>query len=266
MGLLDGLFIEEEKTKDVTPSVASTARDQLEQFIRQQPFGTAPDIPTRQIEGLTPLQEELRRLAGGQVTGEDFGIAQDVFRQAAQRDVDVATSPEFEGLRRQIERLQTETQTGVRQRAELGGQLKSTPAAAIEAEREQELGTFLLQEFSRLQRQAEQDKLRAATGLSELGTRRLGDIATATQIADQERAIEQARNDAIYNQALQTTLFPYQEQLQLFSLLQGIQPNIAITGGGLTDLGFLASVAARSAPAIGSTVAGIQNPAAPKPI
>jgi hypothetical protein len=237
-----GIFTKKEKTKDVTPPVARTARSQLEQFIKGQPFGTSPNIPTRGIAGQSDLQQELMRLLGGQVTGDDFGITQDVFRQAAQRDVDVASSPEFEGLRRQIERLGTEAQTDVRQRGELAGQLKSTPTAAIEADTAQQFDTFLLQEFSRLQRQAEQDKLAAASGLAELGTRRIGDIGAATKIADQERAIEQARNDAIYNQSLQTVMFPYQEQLQLFAMLQGIQPNLIQTGGGLTDLGFAASV------------------------
>ena len=244
MGIFDGLFKEKEKAEDITPPVSKTAQAQLEEYIKRYPIGTDIGIPTRSIAGLSPLQRELIRLAGGQATGEDFGIARNVFSEAAQRGTDISQDPEYLGLRREIERLGTEQQTGIRQRGELAGQLKSTPTAAIEAESQANLGNFLMQEFARLQRQAEQDKLFAASGLMGLGTERLGQLGQAAQIADQERMIEQARNDAIYNQALKTVLLPYQEQLKLLSTAIGVQPQIMMTGGGLTDLGFLAQTIA----------------------
>jgi hypothetical protein len=262
-----GLFTKEKKAKVLPPPpVVTAARGDLKRFIEERPLGTDPGLPTRQITGQTPLQEELVRLAGEQVTGGDFGIAQDVFREAATKGTDVATSPEFEGLRREIDRLSTQARTGIRQRAELGGQLISTPTAGQEAETQQQFDTFLLQEFARLQRQAEQDKLAAAAGLSDLGTERLGQITQAGRIADQERAIEQARNDAIYDQALRTALFPYQEQLQLLQVALSQRDDFMIKGGGLTDLGFAASVAAGAAPGIASQFSEIRNPAPPKPV
>jgi hypothetical protein len=240
-----GVFTKEKKAKQVAPPpVVTAARGDLERFIKERPLGSDPGLPTRQIADQTPIQQELARLATEQVTGPDLGVAQDVFRTAATAGTDVATSPEFEGLRRQIERLKTESRTGIRQRAELGGQLKSTPAAGVEAEAGQQFDTFLLQEFARLQRQNEQDKLAAAAGLTDLGTAKLGQITQAGRIADQERAIEQARNDAIYDQALKTALFPYQEQLQLLSVALNQRDDFFIKGGGLTDLGFAASTAA----------------------
>lgn len=239
-----GLFTSDVKIEDKTAPVKKTAQKQLEQFIKRQPFGTVPKIPTQEIAGLSPLQQEFQRLIANQVTGEDYNIASDVFRTAAQQDVDPTTSPEFTAFRQMADRLKTEGQTDIRQRAELGGQLKSTPAAAVEAEAGREFDTALLQELARIQRQNQQDKLQAAAGLTELGTRRLDDISAANVIADQERAIEQARNDAIYQQAISTVLFPYQEQLQLFSLATGQTRDLVKTGGGLTDLGFGASLAA----------------------
>jgi hypothetical protein len=229
--------------------VVTTARNQIEDFIKANPFGTSPDLPTREIEGLSPLQKELQRLASDQTTGGDFDISSGVFRDAAQADTDVATSKEFEAFRRQIGELETEQQTSIRQGAELGGQLRSSPRQALESENVRKFDTALLQEFARLQRQNQQDKIQAAAGLSELGTRRLGDIAATNQIADQERAIEQARNDAVYNQALDTILFPYREQLQLFSLATGQPTDFAVEGGGLTDLGFLVQAGASAAAA-----------------
>lgn len=239
-----GLFTEEKKVH--IPSSVGTARGQMEQFIMDRPLGADPGIPTRDIAGLTPLQREFMRMAGGQVTGRDYGILADVFRQAAQREIDVATSPQFEGYRRMIEDMKTQQRTGIRQRGELGGQLVSTPTAALESENVRQFDTALMQEFARLQQEAQDRKLRAAAGLAELGTRRLGDIAAASQIAEQERSIEQARNDAVYNQAIATILFPYQEQLQLLSTLAG-QPIVTTRGGGLTDLGFIANVGAQAA-------------------
>jgi hypothetical protein len=238
-----GIFTKDKKVETVkAPEVTQTARRQLEQFIKKNRIGKDPRLPTRQIEGLSPLQQELQRLAGGVVTGGDIDISSDVFRDAAQADTDVATSPEFEGFRRQIEELKTDQQTDIRQRAELGGQLKSTPAAGVEAESSRKFDTLLLQEFARMQRQNQQDKLQAAAGLTELGSRNLSNIATVNQIADQERAIEQARNDAVYNEAISTILFPYEQQLRLYGLATSQRDEHAVTGGGLTDLGFAASV------------------------
>lgn len=243
-----GLFTKDKKANRIAPPpVATEARGQIESFIKQQPFGTAPDIPTREIAGTTALQDELRRIAGSQVTGEDFGISADVLRQEAQRDVDVATSPEFEGFRRQIQDLETQQQTGIRQRGEIAGQLVSSPTASLEAENVRKFDTALLQEFARLERQNRQDKVNAASKLTELGTERIGQVAAVNKIVDQERAIEQARNDAIYNQAISTVLFPYQEQLQLFALATGQKDDFTVTGGGLSDIGFLASAAATAA-------------------
>jgi hypothetical protein len=240
-----GLFTKSKKAEAVpVPSVTSTARKQLEEFIKGTPLGTDVGIPTREVEGLSDLQKEIMRLAGDQATSGDFDLASGVFREAAQAGTDPSQSPEFAALREQIGKLSTERTTGIRQRGELAGQLKSTPTQAIEAESEADLGNFLITQFAEMQRRNQQDKQGAALGLVGLGGEKLNQLGQASQIADQERIIEQARNDAVYNQALQTVLLPYNEQLQLLNVALGQKNDFFIKGGGLTDLGFGANLAA----------------------
>jgi hypothetical protein len=241
------IFTKDEKLEDVTPEVSKVAQAGLKKFIEDNPLGQDPNLPTRQIAGQTELQKRLVAQAGGQIEGGDFGIARDAFRTAATADTDVRGGSEFAANRALLDQQEADQRTSIRQRGTSLGQLRSTPTAALESENTRRFDIEESALLSRLQRQAEQDKLSGAAGLAELGSQRLGDIARANQIADQERVIEQAQADATYNQALQTVLFPYQEQLRLFSVATGIQAQSIMTGGGLTDLGFASTTLASAA-------------------
>jgi hypothetical protein len=160
---------------------------------------------------------------------------------------DPLTSPYYRGLREEAEREQRKGVTDIRQGAELGGMLKSTPRLGAE-------GTFLAASKSNLLKQLgllyeteRGRKSQAARDIQGVEGQQISDVAAIGGVAEAERAVEEQRNQALYAAAIQQIMFPYQTMSNIASALLNVKNQGVVTGGGMTDLGFLLSAGASAA-------------------
>lgn len=244
-----GLFTEDVKTK-IRPEVLYGAQT------LQNLAGQTPAIPQQGVAELTPMQmliqSQLPALFGNINQGGQQ--AMDYYGDVLSGDYDPRTSPYYEGLRQESERLQGQGVTSLRQRAEMGGMLQSSNAAAQEGQFINQSNAALLRELGGLYETERGRQGQAAEGIQRAGGQQVQNIAAVGGVADQQRIIEQAQQDALYQQLIMQILFPYQYQAQLAQALMGMPGGVQVTGGGLTDLsqGLI----------LGGTVAGaVMNPA-----
>ena len=231
-----GLFIEEQKLEPVPRTTGSKKAETYLKNLLQR----TPDIPLQGTAELTPVQMAIQGMTPdllSQVT-RSGDLATGEYRDILEGDYDPRTSPYYEGLRQESERLKKEGVTSLRQRAELGGMLTSSGAAVSEASFLKQSNSALLRELGRLLETERGRKLLAAEGIQSAEARKIGNVAAVGGIAEEARSIEQQRADALYIQSLQMALAPYQYQAKIAESLMNYSPDYAVTGGGMTDLGF----------------------------
>lgn len=240
-----GLFTEEKKAKPLPRTAGSLAG---EKFLTEQ-IGETPDAPLRETAGLTPVQLAIQQSLPGLLsrTGESGELATEEFRRTLTDEYDPRTSPYYEGLRQEAERLKTAGTTQLRRRAELGGNLSASLAGSQEASFIAESDSALLKELGRLLETDRGRKLLAAEGIQGAEARNIANVAAVGGIAEVERNIEQQRSDALYSQALQMFMLPFQQQAQIASQLMNFKQDFIVTGGGMTDLGFALNVGGQAA-------------------
>jgi len=231
-----GLFTEDQEIEMIPRTEGSL---QGEAYLKSLLSSGTPNIPTQGTAGLTPvqllIQQQLSALLGK--TTEAGNLATGEYSKILGDDYDPRTSPYYEGLRQESERLKKEGVTGIRQRSELGGMLNSSSAAVAEGDFISQSNSALLQELGKMLETERGRKLLAASGIQNAQSQEIGNVAAVGGIAEQARMIEQQQADALYNQIMQTILFPYAYQSQLATSLMNYSPDYAVTGGGMTDLG-----------------------------
>lgn len=231
------LFTKDEKLKVVPRTEESIFGGQFNiDLLKEGP----PTIPTQEIAGLTPIQKLIQDQLAGTLksTGESTALAKGEMTKTLTDQYDPRTSDLYRGLREESERLKTEGLTDVRQRAELGGMLQSTPAVAAEQSLINIADSNLLQQLGLLTEKERDRKVDAARDIQGVDAAGISNVAAIGGVADQQRAVEQARNDALYNAAIQQVLFPYTNMSNIASSLLNVQDQAFMTGGGMTDLGF----------------------------
>jgi len=180
---------------------------------------------------------------GQQVQG-NYDQATDYYKGVLGGGYDPRNSDYYKGLRQEAGQLKADSNTAIRRQAAAGGMLQSSPTQAQIGDNERQVNNTLLTQLGGMYENERSRMGQAAQGLQQADSQRLQATGQVASLMDMERQIEQQKMDALYNQALQTVMFPYQYQAGLansiFSGSQGSQP--IVTGGGLTDLGFIASV------------------------
>lgn len=236
-----GLFTSKTKVKDPLAGQKAEAANWLLDLLKS---GT-PNIPIQQIAGLTDTQQAIQSGLKSQYANlnANYDTARGYYTDVINDQYDPRTSDYYQGLRQEAGDLKTEASNDVRQSANLGGMLQSTPRMAVESENRRKIDNQTLTLLGGMYETERNRKENAIGNLGQIDAQQAQSTGMLSQIADQERSIEQARNDALYNQALQTILFPYQYQAQLASAIFGASQPV-VTGGGMTDLGFLVSAGA----------------------
>lgn len=187
----------------------------------------------------------------------NYNLARGEIQDTLKGNYDPRDSDYWRGFRQEANRLKEEAQTDVRQRSQLGGMLKSSPSAGIEAESNQRYDSAILQELGKLQENERQRRLNAAGMAGQVDSQHLSNVSGANQIADQQRQIEQARNDELYRTAMYEVLAPYKHQYKLaLSLLNEQRYTGVQTGGGLTDLGFYMNTMSGMTSSMASSMGG----------
>jgi len=200
--------------------------------------GQTPTIPQQGVAELTPMQQLIQSQLGPMLDtiNQSGREATDYYSDVLGGDYDPRTSPYYEGLRQESERLQGQGVTSLRQRAELGGMLQSSNAAGVEGQFVNQSNAAFLKELGGLYETERNRQGQAAEGIQRAGAQQVQNVAAVGGIADQQRVIEQAQQDALYQQLITQILFPYEHQAEWAAALMGMPGGVQVTGGGFTDL------------------------------
>jgi len=212
-------------------------------YLRDLITGGTPSLPTRQVTGLNELQRIIQSGLQDQYgdMNANYDTARGHYTDVVNNKYDPRTSDYYEGLRAEARDLKTESTNDIRQSANLGGMLHSTPRMSVEAENNRKIDNQLLTLLGGMY-ENERSRVDAAAGeLDNLDANRTANAGNRQAIAELERQIQQEREDAMYNQVLQTVMFPYTYMANLVPAITGAGQPYA-EGGGLTDLGFVASM------------------------
>jgi hypothetical protein len=202
-------------------------------FIKDLMEGGTPNMPTQQTAGLTDTQRRIQAGVGEQYDdlNANYGIAQNYLTDVIGGQYDPRTSDFYKGLRQEGEDFKTSSTNQIRQGANLGGMLQSTPRMAVEAENRRKIDRNTLTQLGGMYETERGRMGQAAEGLGRLDAARTVNTGNLQAIADLERQIEQDRNNAVYSQAMETVTFPYRYQMQLATAMIGASTPY-MTGGG----------------------------------
>ena len=205
-----------------------------------------PNIPQQQIANLTPVEQAIMEYLPQflESTGQSADMARQLYG-------DIIEGTAYDKQAAQLKKdYEWATKGGIntlRQRANLSGMMDSTNAAAQEGEYLTQSQSVLVNELNKLFEQDIQKKLTAAQGLQGTEAQHISNVAAIGGLAEKERVIEQARNDALYEQLITQILFPYEKQADIANALLNYKQDYAVTGGGMTDFGFGLTLAANAA-------------------
>lgn len=172
---------------------------------------TTPDIPTRQISGMSDVE----RAGQGQLM--DF-----VSGRAAR---DPSTSPYYRSMQQASMAEENRGADIMRRRAQLGGGFRSSDAGRAEGLFRTEMAN---QRLGLLGQMLEQQWAR---------DNELTRAMAASQYGGISRILEQQQQDAVLSALMQEILFPYQTQAPIAQSLMGHQPTTYMTGGERSGLG-----------------------------
>ena len=234
-------FVEDTKIEAPPRSSESLAgQEWLLNFLKSfGPAGSTTKLPSQGVAGLSTLQQELLGfLQQGQAGSQErLDLAGGEITKTLSGNYDPRTSDLFKGLSQDATRTKAKGRTRIRQIANQGGMLASSPTVKQEADFSSEVDSQLLSNLGGLFESDRERKLGAASATPGSEGERADVAGQALGVADLERNIEQARNDALLAVAMQQLLFPYQQAQIALGMLND-NPGSAVTGGGPTSLGF----------------------------
>lgn len=201
-------------------------------------MGQQLTMPTQQVAGISPFQSQILQSlqAAMPQINQQYQVAAQQLGATARGEYDPYTSPYYQSLREEGERAKRQATTAARERAEMGGALYSTPAAGVEAGARAQIETALQSELARLYETERGRQLGAAQALPQLGAQQIAQYGQALTLEDFQRQVQQQQYNALYQQAMSQILAPYQYNAAIAQALY--QPQAAVTGGGLSDVGF----------------------------
>jgi len=247
-----GLFTEDIKVKPLPRTEAShEAESYLATLMRRR-----PTVPTQGVAGLTPAQLLIQSMLPETVSGVTGAadVASDYYRSLLSDQYDVFSDPRYEALRLQAEQNARAAETAAKRAGEAGGMLKSSGTQQKVYRDVAATQSPLLAAIGDLLTNREQQRLQAAQGVQTAEAQRLSSLAGISNIADLQRTIEQMQADALYRQALQQIMFPYQYNAQIAQALLNYQEPYYVAGGGLKD--WAAGMAVLS-PMLSSAITGL---------
>lgn len=205
-------------------------------------FSKKTKYPTQKIAGLTSLQKELLGYLEQDQKGSRarIGLADDEVKRTLEGGYDPRTSDFYQGLRAEAGKLSSEGKAAIRKGR--GGLSLNAPTSPQESSLDKQSDTQLTKLLGGLYERERGRQLNTAVGTPGYEAGRLDATGRAMGVADIERQIEQQKQDALYRTALQELLHPYEQQSNIALAMMNYQPDYAVTGGGLTDQGFMTTL------------------------
>jgi len=219
--------------------------------------GSSPQYPVQGVEGLTPMQQLIQNSLGDYLgsANANYDLATGQYKDTLSGAYDPRTSDYYRGFRQEAEDLRKGSTTAIRQRANMGGMLQSSPAEAVEAENNRMVNSTILKELGRMFEGERDRQERAAGSIQGADAQRLSTTAGVNALADLPRAIEQDRLNAAYEAAMQTLLHPYLYQSQIAQAMMNYSPGTWMKAGGPSEWTKAMSVAGD----VTSLMGGYQN-------
>jgi len=246
-----GLFTKSKKLKfKLIPSTPeqTAARNWL-QDLYQQDF----QAPLQGVAGLTPTEQNIQDDVSRFLTesGRDYSAASNYYRDVLSGGYDPRTSPAYEGFRQEANALRARSQQEIARAAQKAGMSRSTPVTGIQGRTGAEYDSAILRALGDLYERERDRQTGAAAALPALRSQEINTMSQSAALAAEERAVEQNRLNALYEQAMHNLLAPYTYQANIASSLLNEQRYTGYTtGGGMTDFGFLASLTASIPPSL----------------
>jgi len=245
------LFTKDQEIEIIPQSEASKTG----QAYLEQQLGSTPDVPQQGVAGLTPIQMAIQGMLPGTLdrVAEGSTAAQDYYKGILNSDASLEDDPRYQTLMQQSDILTRKASTEAKRGSERYGMLDSSGGAESQMTAIQKAQSPILQAIGSLLTQKEGEKMNAAEGVGRAGSQEIGNVAAVGGIAEAARSIEQQQADALYQQVMMQMMFPYQYQTNIANSLLNYSPDYAVTGGGMTDLGFMVNAGAQAAGAAAKT-------------
>jgi len=248
------IFTEDQKIKQIPRTEGSLTGEK----ILTQIAGQTPNVPLQGTAELTPIQMAIQGMLSGTLdrVAEGSTAAQDYYKGVLNSDASLEDDPRYQTLMQQSDILTRQASTEAKRGSERMGMLDSSGGAESQMTAIQKAQSPILQAIGNLLTQKEGERMNAAEGVGRAGSQEVSNVAAVGGIAEQQRSIEQLQADALYNQVLMQMMFPYQYQAGIANSLMNYSPDYAVTGGGLTDLGFYTQVTSQAASQAAGQAAG----------
>jgi hypothetical protein len=171
------------------------------------------------------------------------GKARDYYSDVLEGDYDPFTGPRASAMRGELEFMKRRALTQANQEASSLGGLTSTPAAGVRSNIRGQYDRITASQLAALSGEERDRKERAAVSGPQVERGAIGAAGELAALADVERQINQARQDAIFTAAMKSFLLPFQEISNIAMGLMNYQMPVVVTGGGLTDAAYAANIA-----------------------
>jgi hypothetical protein len=265
-GIDMSLFTKEKKLKfkEIPSTSEQTQARSYLQGLEQRDL----QFPTLQVAELTPEEQAIQNALPDYFAGsqDSYNQSKKYYSDVLSGSYDPLTSPYYQGLRANLEARTKADVQRVKRAGQGSGMLRSGPTQALAAEQER-LGNADIATVEGQLLESERNRMQNAAG-SMLGLEqsRLSTMAGVSSLAEKARAIQQAKNQAAFESAIQDMLAPYLYNAQIASALLNERRYVSYeTGGGMNDLGqalTMGSEKAGSLLTMGSKMAGsFMNPA-----
>jgi hypothetical protein len=166
---------------------------------------------------------------------EGYNLAMEQTRGTLAGDYDPRTSDAYRGFRAEAENLRGKSDARIKRGAQAGGMLQSSPTSNIRAESNESFDSYILNKLGEMYETERNRQTQAGRDAGNLGQIQFGNELAAQGMLENERGIDQARNDAAYDVAIKELLHPYQLQANLAMNMMNYSPGVYTQAGGPSE-------------------------------
>lgn len=189
-------------------------------------IGAAPTFPTQQVAGLTDLEKFSQEQLGAFAQKAQPQVLTDALKSLSNilgAAPDVRETPGYQAFLQESERLRGLGQGEIARQGQARTGAFSLPTARQSSEFDEATNRNILAELGRRQLQQQQTQLQAIPQAANLASAQtafpLQQFGAVQQFGGLPRNIQQQQQDAVFNQQLQTILFPFNYQKDIAGAL-----------------------------------------------
>jgi hypothetical protein len=200
-------------------------------------WGLNPNLPTRQIEGMTGREQDIQGNIYDQAMdgGRGYNLAMDHAQKTLQGGYDPRTSDYYKGYKNEVNSLRDDSNQRMGRQAQIGGMTGSTPSQGVGAENNRRYDDMIMREIGMLYDRERGRQDQAAGAASQLDQQKMNQQMQADQAMVKERVIQQMQQDEIYKRAYQQLMFQYDVLAPMAQGMMNYSPGTYMQPGGPSD-------------------------------